>query len=62
LLNLEIFVTLDDQSAQYTKEIIKYRNEIRVTATEFSLKASELLQNYMMNILSIGQLLELVKY
>ena len=58
----EIFITLDDQSAQLTKEMIKYGNEIRATATEFLLKASELLQNYMMNILSIGQLLEFVKY
>jgi transcriptional regulator of heat shock response len=57
----EIFIILDDQSSQLTKEIIKYENEIRATATEFLLKASELLQNYKRNISSIGQLLELVK-
>jgi hypothetical protein len=57
----EIFIILDDRSAQLTKEIIKYENEIRATATEFLLKASEKLQNYKMNISSIGQLLELVK-
>lgn len=57
----EVFIILKDSCADLSKSLMEYENKIKEVAINFLTKASEALQNYKLQIITVGELLQIVK-
>lgn len=57
----EVFIILKDPCADLSKLLMEYENKIKEIAVNFSIKASEALQNYKLKIITVRELLQIVR-
>jgi hypothetical protein len=57
----EVFIIFKDPCAVLSKSLMEYENIIKQVAINFLTKASEALQNYKLQIITVGQLLQIVR-